>query len=169
MVKFNDFRDELPPIRQTRKAKPKAAPLPDHCKQRFYKSHETNFKIEYPQAYAAGKYVLPAIPDCNKANGLTQAIVKVLLWEGHRATRVMSSGRMVKGKYIHGTTRKGAADVSATIKGRSCMFEIKVGNDKPSEFQLREQALERKAGGKYEFISSLDQFFEWYDKFLSNG
>jgi hypothetical protein len=163
---FNDFRDELPPLRQPRKVKANPVLLSEYCKQRYYKAHEYNFKSEYPQAYASGKYVIPAIPDCNKANGLTQAIVKVLLWEGHRATRIMSSGRMVKGKYIHGTTRKGTADISATIKGKSCMFEIKIGKDKPSEFQLREQQLERKAGGQYEFISTLEQFFTWYDNFL---
>jgi hypothetical protein len=103
------------------------------------------------------------MPECNKANGLTQAIVKFLLWHGHRATRVSSSGRMIKGRYIPGTTRKGAADISATIKGRSVMFEIKIGADKPSEYQLREQELERKAGGQYYFIKTFEQFLNIYD------
>jgi hypothetical protein len=103
------------------------------------------------------------MPDCSKANGLTQAIVKFILWNGYRATRVSSSGRIVNGKYIPGATRKGAADISATIKGRSIMFEIKIGNDKPSPEQLREQELEIKAGGAYYFVKTFEEFLNIYD------
>ncbi len=165
VLPINEFHD-LPPLRSPRKVKPKKLPVPQHIKQRFYQAHEQDFKAKYPQAYASGAYFQAAFPDTYTANGLTQAVVKFLLWSGHRATRIMSSGRMIKGKYIPGTTRKGAADISATIKGRSCMLEIKVGNDKPSEYQLREQKLEREAGGVYEFIRSFDEFIVWYDGFL---
>jgi len=109
------------------------------------------------------------MPDVRKANGLTQAIVKFLLWNGHRATRISSSGRMIKGKYIPGATRRGASDISATIFGKSVQLEIKIGADKPSEYQLREQELERKAGGVYEFIHNFDQFLTWYDNFIINN
>ena len=70
------------------------------------------------------------------------------------------------GKWTYSQTRKGTADISATIKGRSVMIEIKVGRDKASDYQLREQELERKAGGVYEFISNPEQFILWYDLFL---
>jgi hypothetical protein len=69
-------------------------------------------------------------------------------------------------KYIPSTTRKGTADISATIKGKSVMLEVKVGRDKPSPEQIREQAKERSAGGIYEFVSSPGQFLELYDKLI---
>lgn len=129
--------------------------------------------------YSSGHYFKPAMPDTRTANGLTQAVVKFLQWNGHRATRISSSGRIIKAperqasgtvlqtaKYIPGQTRKGTADISATIKGRSVMLEIKVGSDRPSEYQLREQQIERKAGGVYEFIHSFEEFLMWYDKFI---
>ncbi len=159
----NPFMD-LPPLRSPRKVKVKQPALPQWCKDRYQAAHENDFKAKYPQAYASGNYFTPKMPDTNKANGLTLAIVNFLLWSGHRATRVSSAGRMIKGKYIPGSTRKGAADISATIKGRSVMFEIKIGADKPSEYQLREQALERKAGGQYEFVKTFEEFICIYDK-----
>lgn len=146
---------------------------------RYQQAHEHDFKKKYPQAYAACEYFNPVMPDCRTANGLTQAIVKFLLWSGHRATRVASSGRIVKApqrqasgvslmtaKYIPGSTRKGTADISATIRGRSVMIEIKIGSDKPSEYQLREQVLERSAGGVYEFVATWEGFIQLYDNLL---
>lgn len=47
------------------------------------------------------------------------------------------------------------------------MFEVKVGQDKPSIEQLREQQLERKAGGIYEFIRDPEEFFLFYDLIIS--
>ena len=146
---------------------------------RYQQAHEQDFKLKYPQAYASGHYFNPKPPPAGKANGLTQMIVNFLLWSGHRATRIGSTGRIIKepkrqasgislqtNKWIPGTTRKGAADISATIHGRAVMIEVKAGRDRPSDYQLREQALERKAGGQYEFIHSFDEFIEWYDGFL---
>lgn len=150
------------PVRKAAK-RSAALPMPQHCKDRYQQAHELNFKAEYPQAYADGKYFAPKMPNCNKANGLQLAIIYFLTWNGHRATRVSSSGRMVKGKWIPGPTRKGASDVSATIFGKSVMFEIKIGTDRPRPEQLREQELERKAGGVYEFVKTFEQFLTIYD------
>jgi hypothetical protein len=73
-------------------------------------------------------------------------------------------GRQINGKFIPSATRKGTADISATIKGRSVMIEIKTGKDKPRPEQLAEQQRERQAGGIYEFISTPEQFFTLFDK-----
>ena len=159
---MNEF-DNIPPLRSPRKVKPKALPIPAHCKKRYQEAHEMDFKTNYPLTYQSGNYFAPTMADCNKSNGLTQNIVKFLLWNGHRATRISSAGRMIGKKYIPGTTRKGTADISATIKGKSVMFEIKIGSDKPSPEQLREQMLEQKAGGQYHFIKSFEQFLTIYD------
>jgi len=130
---------------------------------RYEAAHRLNQDMNFPSAVSAGGYIKTTFPDTTKANGLTNAIINFILWHGYRATRISSSGRMVAGKFIPGTTRKGAADISSTIKGRSVMFEIKVGNDRPSDEQLREQELERKAGGEYFFVHSMDEFFKHYD------
>jgi len=155
----------LPALRSPRKHKPRE-PIPVWVKQRYHQAHEQDFKTKYSQAYNNGMYFATKMPDTSKANGLTQAIIKFLLWSGHRATRVSSSGRMIKGKYIPGATRRGAADISATIKGRSVMLEIKIGSDRPSQEQLREQELERKAGGCYEFVKSFEVFLGVYDQLI---
>ena len=154
-------------------------------KQRYQAAHEQWFKIQYPNAYKDGFYLEPKIPKVDSANGLTTFICNYLPWMGHRATRINVMGRLIDGvekqpsgakigvkKWLPSSTRKGTADISATIKnangiGRSVMIEIKVGRDKPRPDQLSEQIRERKAGGIYEFIGTPDEFFELYDKILS--
>jgi hypothetical protein len=147
-------------------------------KERYFTAHLNWYKKTYPAVVADGLYCLPDIPKIKTANGLTKFILNFIKWDGYRATRISSTGRYIEaknsqghkiansGKFIPGTTRKGTADISCTIKGKSVMIEIKVGNDKPSEFQLKEQQLERNAGGIYEFISTPDNFFLLYDKIL---
>ena len=46
------------------------------------------------------------------------------------------------------------------------MIEIKIGRDKASSEQLAEQIKERNAGGIYEFVSTVDEFFMLYDILL---
>lgn len=148
-------------------------------KQRYHAAHQSWQQKEYPASYNDFGALATNYPDIRKSNGLTRMILYFLKWEGWRATRVSSAGRLVtksekmpsgislQGKgWIPSTTRKGSADISATIKGRSVMFEVKIGRDKPSEYQLREQELERKSGGIYEFVHDADEFFELYDKLL---
>jgi hypothetical protein len=144
-------------------------------------AHEKWFMEKYPAAYKDGFYLEPKHLDVKKANGLTSYICNFLTWKGHRATRINVSGRLVDGvekqpsgakvgvkKWIPSSTKKGTADISATINGRSVMIEIKVGRDKPRPDQLAEQIRERNAGGIYEFISTPEQFFELYD-FIVNS
>ncbi len=144
--------------------------------QRYQQAHRANQDAKYPQGVKDHGYIKTVMPDCNTANGLTRAIVNFLLWNGHRATRINSAGRVIKApqrqasgvslmtaKYIPGSTRRGAADVSSTIRGRSVMWEVKVGKDRPSEYQLAEQELERKAGGEYYFVHSFEEFLNYYD------
>lgn len=132
---------------------------------------------EWAAAVKDHGYNSPTWPKYKTHNGLIQFMVKFLTYAGHRATKISTTGRLVEGlqkqasgtvltvkKWQHGSTRRGTADVSSTIRGRSCMFDAKVGSDKPSEYQLREQALEQQAGGFYFFISTPEEFLEKYDK-----
>jgi hypothetical protein len=135
-------------------------------KQRYNLAHLNWQEQKYPQAFKAGYTHDPAMPVVTKANGLTNFICNYLNWSGHRATRINVSGRKVKDKWIRSTTRKGTADISATIAGKSVMIEIKIGKDKPSLEQLAEQIKERNAGGIYEFVSTVDEFFQLYDSIV---
>ena len=136
-------------------------------KERYNAAHHEYYKVKYPNVVADGLYCSPTLPKYKTANGLTKFITNYILWAGWRATRVNTMGRQVGGKWIPGTTRKGTADISCTVKGRSIMIEVKIGADKPSEYQLKEQELERKAGGYFEFISTPEQFFTLYDYVLN--
>lgn len=148
-------------------------------KQRYSQAHQRWQLKEYPSATNDFGALATNYPDVRKSNGLTRMILYFLKWEGWRATRINTMGRLVDGpekqdsgislitkKFIPSTTRKGTADISATIKGRSVMLEIKISGDTRRPEQLREQGLERAAGGVYEFISDPDEFFIWYDSFL---
>lgn len=136
-------------------------------KERYNEAHKAWFQEQYPNAWKDGLYSPSPMPTITKANGLTKYITNFLFWKGHRATRVNVQGRIVKGKWIPSSTRKGTADISATIKGRSVQIEVKVGKDRPRPEQLQEQERERKSGGIYEFISTPEQFLELYDKVVN--
>lgn len=147
----------------TKKIKHKTE-TPKLCIIRYEAAHKAWFKNEYPNAFKDGHYLEPSWPDVGTSNGLTNFIVQYLTWIGFRATRISVEGRVLQdGTRIKSSTRKGTADISSTIRGKSVQFEVKVGRDKPSPSQLREQSLERKAGGEYFFTHSVEEFFNQYD------
>ena len=130
----------------------------------LYNTAHYNYTLERtPSIVKDGFYTGPPTPVVTKSNGLTTFIINFLNWSGYRATRINTMGRQINGKFIPSATRKGTADISATIKGRSVMIEIKVGKDKPRPEQLAEQQLERQAGGIYEFVHTPEEFFLIFD------
>lgn len=148
----------------------------DTCKQRYYSARYQFYLRSKYIVVKDGHFFNADYPKIKTANGLTKFICNFLLWQEWRATRIASTGRLVDGtertasglllgvkKWIPGTTRKGTADISATIRGRSVMWEVKVGKDKPSPYQLAEAERERKAGGHYFFVHTPQEFFEQYD------
>lgn len=157
---------------------PSSLPL---WKQRYAEVHNSWQDREAPNMVKDHGYLPTKFPKVSTSNGLTMFIVKFLSWSGHRATRINVQGRLIEQperqpsgislmtkKYIHSMTARGTADVSSTIIGRSFMWEVKVGRDRPSDAQLHEQAKERKAGGQYEFVHDPDEFLSMYDKFVSS-
>lgn len=145
-------------------------------KDKYRDAHKLHQAKATPNAVKSFGYVNTIFPKVQTSNGLTTAILSFLNWSGHRATRINVAGRLIEKaerqesgtvlttrKYLPSTTRRGTADISSTIRGKSVMFEIKIGYDAPSEHQLREQKREEDAGGKYYFIHSIDEFFEVYD------
>ena len=137
--------------------------------ERYRLAHAEHCKRTYPVAFehSGGMTMKVTYPCVTNANGLTLAIENYLLWSGYRCTRINVVGRTLpNGKRIYSSTRRGSADLSSTIKGRSVMWEIKIGNDKPSPHQLKEQALERAAQGEYFFVKTIHEFFELLDNYL---
>lgn len=152
-----------------RKAPPKPKLTPEQIK-RYRDAKYTYEQQEYIHWIADGHFIDPDMPNTATGNGLTEFIVKFLNWSGHRATRITTEGRVLPdGKRIPTQTRKGTADISATINGKAVMLEVKAGSDRPSQAQIKEQARERKAGGVYEFIHNVGEFFDWYDRFVIFG
>jgi hypothetical protein len=142
----------------------------DH-RARYTTAYHEWQRREHPVWVKDGHMMDPRWPDTSTANGLTSFICNYLTWMGHRSTRINTQGQFVNEKhegrivssgFRKSSTRKGTADISATVNGRSVMIEVKI-KDKPSPAQLEEQAKERAAGGVYEFIHNIAEFFTLYD------
>lgn len=147
-------------------------------KERYQREHEANFKQEYPSAYAAGHYTMRPYPDVRKSNGLTTAIINYLTWKGYYGNRVNTMGRLIDGKerqesgtvltvkkWVHSATKKGTADIHCIIRGQHVSIEIKIGADRQSDNQHKEQARIERAGGVYIVVKTISDFFDWLDKF----
>lgn len=158
--------------------KPNSEPL--FVKSRYLAAHAENFAAQYPAAFK--DHGLPGVvmPKTTTSNGLTTFIVNFLTWKGCRATRINVSGRLIEQpekqasgiilgvkKYMHSRTRKGTADISSTINGKSVMWEVKIGRDRPSQHQLDEQQREQRAGGQYHFVHTAAEFLSLYDQIIS--
>ena len=100
------------------------------------------------------------------SNGLTKAIIQWITLNQGYAVRVSSAGRYLPGakKFIPSTTKKGTADIHATINGRHASIEVKIGNDKMSEAQERTKQEVERAGGLYFIARDFDSFLEWYKR-----
>lgn len=116
------------------------------------------------------EHALPKIKFSDKsANGLTKAIIQWITLNGGYAVRVSSAGRYLPGakKFIPSTTKKGTADIHATLNiggsaGRHASIEVKIGKDKMSEAQERTKQEVERAGGLYFIAKDFDSFLEWY-------
>jgi len=105
------------------------------------------------------------------SNGLTACIIEFLTLKCHQAERINSTGRQVikngDWKWINGSSTKGTADISSTIAGKSVKIEVKIGNDRQSEYQKRYQQSIERAGGLYYIARNFNDFLSWYNlKFL---
>ena len=135
------------------------------------------FEDEYNAAHYAK---LPAIPqECrtrtkfveHTANGLTRAIVAHLTMHGHFASRVNSTGvyDWRRGLYRTTSQRRGLADITAVINGRSVQLEIKAGSDRPRADQMKVRAEVQAAGGVYEFVHTFAEYIAIYNALTGEG
>jgi hypothetical protein len=153
-------------------------PLPT-WKSRYQNAHRAHQLRLTPSAVKDHGYLETKFPKIDTSNGLTLFIVNFINWSGYRANRISVLGRQITktiksesggtftDSFFIPTGNKGQADVGSTIKGLSCQFEIKVGKDSPRPDQLKRQALERQAGGIYEFIHCPEEFLEVYDRIVA--
>ena len=130
----------------------------------------------------------PSVPDHSRgipdftdktANGLTKCIINFINLSGGQAERINCTGRIIDNRitstdvlghnrtigrlqYIKTAGKRGTADISATIKGRSVKIEIKIGNDRQSEAQKQYQKSIEASGGLYFIAKDFRQFLDWY-------
>jgi hypothetical protein len=133
--------------------------------------HEAKFK-DSPNC-ATRKELFPTKPFSEKgANELTKSIEAYIRYHGNYADRINNTGiydTKLK-RFRTSNTRKGIADIMATkrIEHQGKFFaitvaiEIKYGNDKLSEYQLKIKHDIESAGGVYLVARTWDQFIiDW--------
>lgn len=132
--------------------------------------------VKYPRM--PKEYVAKRKYTDTTANGLTKCIIDWIKANGYQAERISNTGRYIdnskivtdsmgfqkkigSGQYIKGTGTNGTADISATIKGRSIKWEVKM-KDRQSEAQKKYQEDIEKAGGIYFIVHNFDEFMSQY-------
>lgn len=104
----------------------------------------------------------------NTANELTKSIIDFINFSAGDANRINCQGqvRKINGRMVwtHGSTRRGVADIHAIFRGRHISIEIKIGNDKQSNDQIKEAERIRKAGGLYFVAKDMPSFLEWWNE-----
>lgn len=133
--------------------------------------HQAKFK-DMPNCEAR-KDLFPTRPFTEKgANELTRSIEAFIRYTGNYADRINNTGiydTKLK-KFRKSNTRRGIADIMASkrVEHQGKFFaitvaiEIKYGNDKLSEFQLRMKDDIEKAGGIYLVARTWNQFIiDW--------
>jgi hypothetical protein len=129
-----------------------------------------NIKEKAPNFFiASGGYEMKVKPyRDDSANHLTNTIIDFITFSGGDANRINTQGqlRKIKGemKWTHGSTRRGTADIHAIFQGRHISIEIKIGNDRQSEAQIKESERVRNAGGLYFVAKNMDSFLEWWEQ-----
>ncbi len=129
--------------------------------------HQAKFK-DMPHCETR-KELFPTKPFTEKgANELTRAIEAFIRYTGNYADRINNTGiydTKLK-KFRRSNTRRGIADIMASkrVEHQGKFFaitvaiEIKFGNDKLSEFQLRMKDDIERAGGVYLVARTWSQF-----------
>jgi hypothetical protein len=121
---------------------------------------------------ASGGYEMGVKPyKDDTANGLTRCCEDFInhLPNGiGEASRINSTGtprKMASGeiRWSKSNTRKGLADIRATVQGRSISIEIKIGPDKQSEAQKKEEERITRSGGIYWVVKSFAHFLEQWE------
>ena len=151
----------------------------EELKQLKYK----NIKANAPDFFIqSGGYAMKIKPyKDNTANELTKSIIDWINFSGGSANRINTQGQVRKEKvqlafgnvreiirFTPSSTRKGTADIHAVMQGRHLSIEIKIGNDKLSDYQVKEQARITNAGGLYYVAKDMQSFVSWFKQHFNN-
>jgi len=153
-------------------------------KKRFEELYLKDKLEKYPSFKEKQFAIPPADTKESGANDLTRLVIDFIQFNGYQAERISSQGQYRDGKKIvtdvigrqrtigsgiwtKGSSTKGTADISATIKGRSIKIEIKWGKDIQSNNQKDYQNSIENSGGIYIIVKNFDDFVIWYDNFNS--
>lgn len=177
--------ETLIPEKKAKAPQSKKLPVPDPSwKIPYQQAHEKWFSKEYPHGYKDGNYIEPNYPDPRTTNGITAIVINHLKHCGHYSNRQNVQGRQIGGitktasgatfddrKWIKSSTRKGASDIVAAINGKMIAIEVKNANTKDTmrDNQVKEQKRVQDAGALYVVITSVTEFFSWYQKYLDNN
>ncbi len=168
VIKFESLKQEIDRLKKEGKVEKRkriTIPLSENAKIRYKAAHQKWQLRSAPQAVKDFGYNKTVYPIINAGSRMDFFIVNFLVWEGWSATKV-SVLYKTGDKFIRTGAKPGTFDLTATIKGKSVKLETKHSSDKPSEQQLQMQIRERNAGAVAEFVYSIDEFFEIYDKIL---
>ena len=154
-------------------------------KKRFEEIYKKDKLKNYP-SFIGKEFAIPP-PNLKEAgaNDLTRLIIDFLTINDCQAERISSQGQyrdkskiitdcigrqrtVGSGVWTKGSSTKGTADISATIKGRSVKIEVKWGKDTQSDAQKEYEHSINKAGGIYLIANNFDDFVNWFDDFNSN-
>jgi hypothetical protein len=135
----------------------------------FLQSAKDNYqRTKFPAYFAVngsqrGKW------DDTTANGLTKAITEYLDYIGGAFTRVNTMGTPRKGKdgrliFTPSTTVLGTADIVGCYMGRYVAIEVKIGADRQSDDQIKEEARIKRAGGIYFIAKTFPNFLEVFNR-----
>ena len=142
-------------------------PISNEAFKRYRDAKYSYQAINNASWIAQGHFIEPKRPSIASANDLQNFIVDHATWMGCHANRINTTGRKVGDKWITGTTKKGTSDLALIIQGRSIHLEVKFGKDTPREDQLKQQIKVRQAGGVYEFIRTVEEYFAVFDRYYS--
>lgn len=154
-------------LKKLNKRPPRRTPLPPEYYQRYRDAKYEYERAKFPNWITDGHFNEPDMPDTSTANGLTSFIIDHATWMGCHANRINVQGRVINGKHIPSSTKKGTADVALIMQGRSIHLEIKAGKDTPSDKQLKQQEDIRRAGGVYEFVHDVAEYFLIFDTYYT--
>lgn len=151
-------------------------------KKRFEELYYKDKLEQYP-SFIGKEYAIPP-PNLREAgaNDLTRLVIEFIQLNGGQAERISSQGQyrdktkvvtdcigrkrtIGSGVWTKGSSTKGTADVSSTIKGRSVKIEIKWGSDTQKDEQKEYETSINKAGGIYIIVKTFDFFVNWFDEF----
>lgn len=139
-------------------------------REAYKQAYREDRKLKYPICARDFPYQDPVIPSERKANGLTTLIIRWLSFHGHYANRISTQGqaRVTRGtvKWTKGHTKKGTPDISAIVYGRAVWIEVKVGADRMSEAQDKQQADIVTAGGIHFIARDMQTFVDFYYKLI---